>query len=98
MQHAVLRLQEQHWREWEYEQMRMLAVLCQHAVVRRWLITCCGSAGGTHTEEAAEYTNVLPLILREHESINFFSRFKITIRMNTKLIDKFIDKLPKDKQ
>ena len=71
MQHAVLRLWEQHWREWEYEQMRMLAVLCQHAV-HRWLITHRGSAGGTHTEEAAEYTNALPLILREHESINFF--------------------------
>ena len=61
------------------------------------LITCHGSAGETHTEEAAEYANALPLILGEHESINFFSRFKITIRANTKLIDKFVDKLSEDK-
>ena len=46
-----------------------------------------------HTEEAAEYTNTLPLILRKHESINFFLCFKITICANTKLINKFIDKL-----
>ena len=96
MQYAVFRLQEQHWREWEYEQMRMLAVLCQHAV-HRSLITHHGSAGETHTEEAAEYANVLPLILREHESINFFSCFKVTICANTKLIDKFVNKLSEDK-
>ena len=61
------------------------------------LIICRGSAGEMHTEETAEYANALPLILGEHESINFFSHFKITIRANTKLIDKFIDKLSEDK-
>jgi hypothetical protein len=96
MQHAVLRLREQHWREWEYEPMKMLAVLCRHAV-RRWLITNHGNTRETYTKEAAEYTNTLPLILREHECINFFSCFKITICANTKFIDKFINKLFEDK-
>jgi hypothetical protein len=50
----------------------------------------------THTEKAAKYTNALPLSLREFESINLFACFEITILVNAKLINKFIDKLSKD--
>ena len=54
--------------------------------------------GEAHAEETAEYTQTIPLGVREPEGINLFARFKIPSCVNTKLVNKFINKLLKDKQ